>query len=87
MEERIYIIPLRKVKETPRRKRAAKAVRYVKRFLEKHTKNENIIISNQLNEEIWKHGIENIPNKVKVKVSQQEDGSLLVTLAEGQLGE
>ena len=80
--ERVYIIPLRKVKKTPRRKRAAKAMRYIRRFLERHTKNENIIISNELNEEIWKNGIENIPSKVKVKVSVQEDGSLLATLGD-----
>ncbi len=80
--ERVYIIPLREVKKTPRKKRAAKAIRYIRRFLEKHTKNENIIISNELNEEIWKNGIENIPSKVKVKVSVQEDGSLLATLGD-----
>ncbi len=80
--ERVYIIPLREVKKTPRKKRAAKAIRYIRRFLEKHTKNENIIISNELNEEIWKDGIENIPSKVKVKVSVQEDGSLLATLGD-----
>ncbi|RLG55124.1 MAG: 50S ribosomal protein L31e [Candidatus Hydrothermarchaeota archaeon] len=80
--ERVYIIPLREVKKTPRRKRAAKAMRYIRRFLERHTKNENIIISNELNEEIWKNGIENIPSKVKVKVSVQEDGSLLATLGD-----
>ena len=80
--ERVYIIPLREVKKTPRKKRATKAIRYIRRFLEKHTKNENIIISNELNEEIWKDGIENIPSKVKVKVSVQEDGSLLATLGD-----
>ncbi|RLG59266.1 MAG: 50S ribosomal protein L31e [Candidatus Hydrothermarchaeota archaeon] len=80
--ERVYIIPLREVKKTPRRKRAAKAMRYIRKFLERHTKNENIIISNELNEEIWKNGIENIPSKVKVKVSVQEDGSLLATLGD-----
>lgn len=80
--ERVYIVPLREVKKTPRRKRAAKAIRYIRRFLKKHTKNENIVISNELNEEIWKDGIENIPNKVKVKVSIQEDGSLLATLGD-----
>ena len=80
--ERVYIIPLIEVKKTPRRKRAAKAMRYIRRFLERHTKNENIIISNELNEEIWKNGIENIPSKVKVKVSVQEDGSLLATLGD-----
>jgi len=40
--ERIYVIPLRKVKEAPRTVRAPKAVRVVKEFLQKHMKSEEI---------------------------------------------
>lgn len=82
-EERIYIVPFREVKKTPRTKRAAKAVRYLKRFLKRHIKSDRILISNELNEEIWKCGIENIPNKLRVKVTKREDGSFIATLAEG----
>ena len=83
MVERVYIIPLGEVGRAPRRKRAAKAIRYIRKFLARHTKRESIVISNELNEEIWKRGIENIPRKVRVKVLEQADGSLVATLAEG----
>ncbi len=79
--ERIYVIPLRKVKNAPRGKRAVKAVRFVRSFMEKHMKSEDVLIDGNLNEKLWEKGIQNIPSKIKVKAVTQEDGSVLVSLA------
>ncbi|MDO8871070.1 MAG: 50S ribosomal protein L31e [Methanobacteriaceae archaeon] len=80
--ERIYVIPLRKVKDAPRTIRAPKAVRVVRAFLQKHMKAEEIKIDASINEKIWERGIQKIPPKIKVKAVKEEDGSVAVTLAE-----
>ncbi len=80
--ERIYTIPLRTVKEMPSGKRTMKAVRFVRRFIEKHMKSDHVKIDRELNEKLWKDGIRNIPSKIKVKATALDDGSVLVTPAE-----
>ncbi len=79
--ERIYVIPLRKAKKAPRGKRAAKAVAFVRSFVERHMKSEYVVIEEGLNKKLWEKGITNIPSKIRVKVATQEDGSVLVSLA------
>jgi large subunit ribosomal protein L31e len=73
--ERTYIIPLRKeVMNSPRYKRAKRAVAGVKRFLIKHMKSEEIRIGRYLNLKLWEHGIKNPPLKVKVNVTKDDKG-------------
>lgn len=80
--ERIYTIPLRDVKKTPRTKRAQKAVRYIRSFLEKHMKSEDVVIEKELNEKIWERGIENIPSKIRVKAEKLDDGRVVASLVQ-----
>jgi len=80
--ERIYTIPLREVRKTPRTKRAMKATRFIRKFIAKHMKNEEVKLDSALNEKIWEKGMKNIPPRIKVKALTQEDGSIMVTLAE-----
>lgn len=79
--ERIYTIPLRDVKKVPRTKRSPRAMRYIKEFIQKHMKNEDVIISTEVNEKIWERGREKIPSKIKVK-AVEEDGQVEVLLAD-----
>jgi large subunit ribosomal protein L31e len=80
--ERVYVIPLRKVKNVPRTIRSPRAIRYVKEFIGKHMKTEDITIDASVNEKIWERGIQKIPPKIKVKAVKEEDGSVEVTLVE-----
>ncbi|WP_414468304.1 50S ribosomal protein L31e [Methanobacterium sp. ACI-7] len=80
--ERVYVIPLRDVKKVPRTIRSPRAIRYVKEFIGKHMKTEDIKIDASVNEKIWERGIQKIPPKIKVKAVKDEDGSVEVTLAE-----
>jgi large subunit ribosomal protein L31e len=77
--ERIYTIPLRDVKRVPRTKRSPKAMRYIREFIEKHMKTDDVIIDQSVNEKIWERGIEKIPSKIKVK-AVKEDETVEVTL-------
>jgi large subunit ribosomal protein L31e len=79
--ERIYTIPLRDVKRVPRNKRSPKAMRYIREFIQKHMKAEDVIIDQSINEKVWERGIEKIPSKIKVKAFK-EDETVEVTLVE-----
>jgi large subunit ribosomal protein L31e len=79
--ERIYTIPLRDVKNVPRTKRSPRAIRYVRDFIQKHMKSEEIVIDASVNEKIWERGIQKIPSKIKVKATKEDDGSVMVVLA------
>lgn len=80
--ERVYVIPLRKVKNVPRTIRSPRAIRYVKEFIGRHMKTDDIKIDASVNEKIWERGIQKIPPKIKVKAVKDEDGTVEVTLAE-----
>jgi large subunit ribosomal protein L31e len=80
--ERIYTIPLRDVKKAPKTKRAQKAVRYIRSFLEKHMKSDNVVIDMGLNEKVWERGIQNVPSKIRVKAEKQEDGTVVASLVQ-----
>lgn len=53
----------------PRPKRANKAIFLIKRFAFKHFRvgPENVLISNKVNEFIWRFGREKVPKKISVK--------------------
>lgn len=73
--ERTYNVPLRKeFLKVPRWRRTEKAITALKQFLAKHMKSEEVKLSKDVNEEIWKHGIRNPPHHVKVNVSKDAEG-------------
>jgi large subunit ribosomal protein L31e len=80
--ERVYVIPLKEVKNVPRTIRSPRAVRYVKEFIKRHMKTDDVKIDTSLNEKIWERGIQKIPPKIKVKAIKDEDGTVAVTLVE-----
>jgi len=82
IDERIYIIPLAKARHGPRNKRAKKAIRYLREFMERHFKPESLIISQPVNEKIWSRGIQKPPRKIKVRATKNIDGLVVVYLAE-----
>lgn len=80
--ERTYIIPLRRVKNVPRTKRAPRAIRFIREFLKKHMKSEDIILDSSINEKVWERGIQKIPPKIKIKAIKEEDGTVKAELVE-----
>ena len=79
VEERVYIVPLWKVRSTGRGlHRTKKAVRFLRDFISRHMKNPNVKISTQVNEEIWKRGIRNPPRRIKVKVVKTSEDIIYV---------
>jgi len=80
--EREYIIPLRKAYYRQRKQRAARAIRIIKEFIKRHTKADDVIIDNRVNEYVWSRGIEKPPRRVKVRVVKTEDNIAKVYLLE-----
>lgn len=71
-EERIYVIPLRKVKQVPKMKRSPRAMREIRSFLVRHTKTDMINLDKSINEHVWSRGIQKPPSRVRVRVVKEE---------------
>ena len=85
MEERIIIVPLRKLADQPRTHRANKAIKIIRSHIARHMKaeEEHIWIDTPVNEAIWKNGRENPPPRIKVKAVKFKDQDLIeVTMPE-----
>lgn len=95
VEERIYTIPLRRAWDVPPKKRAPKAMRIIKAFVKRHMKvskpiledeegeegGGRIIISGEVNEKVWKRGIEKPPRRLRIRAAKDEEGNVTVFLA------
>lgn len=93
VEERIYTIPLRRAWDVPPNKRAPKAIRIIKAFIKRHMKvvestiekgeeeGGRIIIDGEVNEKIWRRGIEKPPRRLRIRAAKDEDGNVTVFLA------
>jgi large subunit ribosomal protein L31e len=73
MEEKIFTIPLRKVFRAPRTKRAEKAIRLIREFLQRHMKCENVKLGKSINESVWARGIQKPPRKIRVHAKKEGD--------------
>ena len=79
-EERTVIVPLWKAYKTGNYIRTKKAVSVLKEEISKIIDNDNFVIDNKVNEQIWAKGIKKPPRRVTVKIKRQEDGKIVVTL-------
>ena len=97
VEERIYTIPLGKALVRPPKKRAPRAMQMIRAFIVKHMKLEmrveaeeekgelpKLVISNDVNEEVWGKGIEKPPRKIRVRAAKDKEGNVTLYLAEGE---
>jgi len=82
VEERVYTVPLARAWVSPRKERAPKAIRILKSFIERHMKPESIVISEGVNERIWRRGIEKPPRKIRIRAVKDRDGKVSIDLAE-----
>jgi large subunit ribosomal protein L31e len=78
VEEKIYTFSFRKAWITPRGKRSPRVMRMLKDFVKRHTKSEEVLISNEVNELIWARGIQKPPRKLRIKVVKDKEGRTIV---------
>ena len=78
--ERVYTIPLGKVKLSQSQHRAVRAINMIREFARHHMKVEEIKIEEELAQLIWSKGVRNPPRKVRVRMSKTDEGFILVSL-------
>ena len=78
VEEREYTFPFRRVWGTPRGKRAPRAVRVLKEYVKRHMKVEDVILSNEINEQIWARGINKPPRNLRIRAVKDKEGKVIV---------
>ncbi|MCW7070865.1 50S ribosomal protein L31e [ANME-1 cluster archaeon ex4572_4] len=71
--ERIYTIPLRKVKKAARWKRSNRAIAEIRGFLRRHTKSEEVVLDAAVNEKVWQRGSQKPPSRIRVRVTEEEE--------------
>ena len=77
--ERVYTIPLGKVKLSQSQHRAVRAINMIREFAQHHMKVETIKIDEELARDIWARGVRNPPRKVRVRMSKTDEGYILVS--------
>lgn len=82
--ERIYVVPLRKIKIGRSSLAAPRALKQVRNYLTKHMKvgRDDVWIDDSLNRELWSRGKYKIPSKIRVRAVKFEDGVVEATLPE-----
>jgi len=83
VEERIYNLPFRRVWATPRGKRTPRAIRMLREYVGRHMKVENVVISNEVNEQIWSRGMSKPPRKLRIRAVKDKEGKVIVYPAKG----
>jgi len=80
-----YIVPLQEAYLKPRTKRANYAIRALYKFISKHTRKtgKDVIISNELNNFIWKDSIKKPARKVAVSL-KIDNGKVYVFLKDSK---
>ena len=84
VEERIYTIPLKKAWIAPIKKRVPRGIRLIKSFVKRHMKVEDMIITQEVNEHLWKKGIEGLPRRIRVRLTKDADDIVTVHLVKGE---
>jgi len=83
LEERIYTVPLGRVKIAHPKRRAKRAVTMLRAFVIRHMKPESVFIDPELNELIWSRGIEKPPRRLRIRATKDREGLVKVYSAEG----
>ncbi len=72
-EEKILTFSLKEWKDKSRVKRANYFIRRLREKIRRITKIDDISISKEVNEEIWKRGVKKSLKKIRVKISKEEN--------------
>ncbi len=85
VEEKFYDLNLRRIWNSPREKRTPRAVRFLREFVARRMKTDDVSLSNETNSMLWVRGISKPPRKIRVRVVKDKDGRVIVFPAERKL--
>ena len=84
VEEKFYDLNMRKIWNTPRKKRTPRAVRFLREFIARRMKTDNVSISEEANQMLWARGISKPPRKIRVRAVKDKEGRVIVFPGEGK---
>ena len=84
VEERVYTVPLYRAWIGTIKKRTPRAMRILRGYVKKNMGAEIILIDNEVNEELWRKGIEKPPRKIRIKTVKDKDNTVRVHLVKGE---
>lgn len=84
VEEKFYDLNLRRIWTAPREKRTPRAVRYLREFVSRRMKTDEVAISEEANSMLWARGISKPPRKIRVRAVKDKEGRVIVFPGEGK---
>ncbi len=82
LQEQIYVVPLKMTKRVPRWKRANRAIKEIREFLQRNMDSDNVKLDKGINERVWSRGIERPSSRIRIRAMKFEDGEVQAELAE-----
>ena len=84
VEEKFYDLNLRRIWNSPREKRTPRAVRFLREFVARRMKTDDVSLSEEANSMLWVRGISKPPRKIRVRVVKDKEGHVIVFPGEGK---
>jgi len=83
-EEQVLTVPLRDALKAPRTKRTPRSIEAVRDFISRHMKadRDDVWIDPEVNQLLWRRGIERPPRRARLRAIKFEDGRVEVSLPE-----
>ncbi|HZD12629.1 MAG TPA: 50S ribosomal protein L31e, partial [Candidatus Binatus sp.] len=82
VEEKFYDLNLRRIWNSPREKRTPRAVRFIREFVSKRMKSDEVSISEETNHILWARGISKPPRHLRLRVIKDKDDRVIIFPAE-----
>lgn len=76
---RIYTINLGKARLTPRYRRTDRVVNMIREFATKHMKSNEVKLDQELNRHVWRRGKAHPPRRLRVRMTKDEDGIVVIS--------
>jgi large subunit ribosomal protein L31e len=78
VEEKFYDLNLRRIWNAPREKRTPRAVRFLREFVARRMKTDEVKLSEEANSMLWQRGISKPPRHIRVRVVKDKEGKVIV---------
>lgn len=78
MSEVVYVINLSRLYWTGRRRRAPRAIKYIREFIRRHTKAERVVLDSSINKYIFGRRYDKPPRRVAVAVMKLDQEGKVV---------
>ena len=76
VEEKFYDLNLRRIWTAPREKRTPRAVRFLRAYISRRMKTDDVAISEEANSMLWARGISKPPRKIRVRAVKDKEGQI-----------